>query len=155
MDEEEFASLDDCISMTGNYLHHADFGPDYVCDIYHTEHVTCSGFDLNTAVNSYCLSPQCMIKDQDYEALHPYLLWLSIDHIKHTLATFMQWFCNAYCIPFHKHFNSCFLAANVSIIMNPLLLTLCSPMSLCEEVMPRLPRHLLGIILITLMSMGF
>ena len=55
-----------------------------------------------------------MIKNQDYEALHPYLLWLPIDCIKHTLATTTQWFCNAYHIPFCKHFKSHFLAANVS-----------------------------------------
>ena len=36
--------------------------------------------------------PQCMIKDQDYEALCPSLLWLPIDHIKQTLATTTQWF---------------------------------------------------------------
>ena len=46
-----------------------------------------------------------MIKDQDYEALHPYVLWLPIDHIKHTQAPATKWFCNAYCIPFHKHFK--------------------------------------------------
>ena len=28
-----------------------------------------------------------MIKDQDYEALCPCLLWLSIEHIKHMLTT--------------------------------------------------------------------
>ena len=49
-----------------------------------------------------------MIKDQDYEALCPYLLWIPIDHIKQTLATTSQWFCCAYHIPFHNHFKSCF-----------------------------------------------
>ena len=70
-------------SMTGNYLHHDDYGPDYVCDVYRNECVIHSGFHLNKTNNSYCLSPQHMIKDQDYEALCPYLLWLSIDHIQH------------------------------------------------------------------------
>ena len=37
-----------------------------------------------------------MIKDQDYEALHQYLVWLPIDHIKQTLATTTQWFHIAY-----------------------------------------------------------
>ena len=67
--------------MTGHYLHHNDYGPNYVCDVYHNECVTCSGFDLNTTDNSYHLSPQHTIKDQDYEALAPtyyhYLLTIS------------------------------------------------------------------------------
>ena len=50
-DEEEFASLNECTSMAGSYLHYNDYGPDYVCDIHHNEHVTCSGFDLNTTDN--------------------------------------------------------------------------------------------------------
>ena len=45
------------------------------------------GFDLNTANNSYCFSPQHLIKDQDYETLCLYLIWLPINHIKRTLAT--------------------------------------------------------------------
>ena len=55
-----------------------------------------------------------MIKDQDYEALCPYLLSLPIDHIKHILITTTKWFCNVYHIPFHKYFKSCFPAANIS-----------------------------------------
>ena len=114
INEEEFASLDECTSMTGSYLHHDDYGPDYICDVNHNECVTCLGFDLSTADNSYCLSPQCMIKDQDYEALQPYLLCLPIDCIKHTIGTTTQGFCNAYHIPFCKHFKSHFPATNVS-----------------------------------------
>ena len=55
-----------------------------------------------------------MTKDQDYEALCPYLLWLPIDHIKHTLNSTTQWFHNVYCIQFCKHFKSCFPATNSS-----------------------------------------
>ena len=65
IDEEEFASLDDHTSMTGNHLHHNDYGPDYVHDVYHNEFVTHSGFDLNTTDNPYHLSPQHVHKDQD------------------------------------------------------------------------------------------
>ena len=114
MNEEEFSSLDDHTCMTGNYLHHDDYGPDYVYDVYHNDCVTRSGLDCNTPDNSYHLSPQCILKDQDDEALHPYLLWLPIECIKHTLTTMTQWFCNAYCILFHKQFKSHFPAANVS-----------------------------------------
>ena len=60
-----------------------------------------------------------MIKDHDYEALCPYLLWLPIDHIKHTLATTTKRFHNVYCIPFHKHFKSHFPAANISCHNEP------------------------------------
>ena len=120
IDEEEYASLDDHRSVTGNYLHHDNYGPDCIWDVYHNEHVTCSGFDLNTADNSYHLTAQCMIKDQDYKALCPYQLWLPLDHIKHTLATTTQWFHNAYHIPFHKHFKSNFPAANVSCHNEPI-----------------------------------
>ena len=76
--------------MTGSYLHYDNYGPDHICGIYHNECVSCSGLDLNTTDNCSHLSPQHLIKDQDYEALHPYLLWLPIDHIKHTLATTTQ-----------------------------------------------------------------
>ena len=114
--------------MTGNYLHHDDYGPDYVCDVYHNECVTCSGFDFNTPDNSYHLSPQCILEDQDYEALHPYLLWLPIECVKHTLATTTQWFCNAYCI---NTLNPTSQLPMFPIAMSLLLLTLCSLMSLC------------------------
>ena len=67
--------------MTGSYLHHDGYGPGYICDVYHNEHINCSGFDLNTEDNSYHVSPQHMIKDQKYEVLYPYLLWLPIDHL--------------------------------------------------------------------------
>ena len=60
-----------------------------------------------------------MIKDQDYETLCQYLLWLPIDCIKHTLITTTQWFCNVYHIPFHKHFKSCFPASNVFCCNEP------------------------------------
>ena len=73
-----------------------------------------SGFDLNAADNSYLYLPQCMIKEQDYEALYPYLLWLPIDCIKHMLTTSTKWFCNVYGSPFHKHFKSHFPASNVT-----------------------------------------
>ena len=53
IDEDEFTSLDDCPSVTGNYLHHNDYGPDYISDGYHNKHVSCSGLDLITADNSY------------------------------------------------------------------------------------------------------
>ena len=52
----------------------SSYGPDYVSDVYHNKQVHHSGFDLNTTDNTYCLSLQCMIKDQDYEALCPSLL---------------------------------------------------------------------------------
>ena len=104
INEEEFASLDECTFATGSYLHHDGYGPNYVCDVYRNEHVTSLGFDLDTAENSNHLSPQCMIKNHDYEPLCPYLLWLPIDCIKHNQATTTQWFCNAYHIPFHKQF---------------------------------------------------
>ena len=61
-----------------------------------------------------------MIKDQDYEALWPYLLWLPTDCIKYTLATTTQWFHNAYHIPFSKHFKSCFPAANICCHNEPI-----------------------------------
>ena len=110
-----------------NYFHHNDYGPSKVCDVYHIEHVTHSGFDLSITDNSYCLSPQHMIKDQDYEALCPYVLLLPIDHIKHTLSTTTQWLHSAYCIPIHKHFKCCFLAANVSCHNEPIATdTVCS-----------------------------
>ena len=101
IDEGHFTSFGEHTYMTGSYLHHDSYGPNYICDIYHTEEVNHSGFDLNTTDDSYCLSPQCMIKDQDYEELCPYLLWLSIICIKHMLTTTTQWFHNAYHIPFH------------------------------------------------------
>ena len=74
IDEEDFSSFDDHISVTGSYLHHNDYSPDYICDVYHHECVMCSGFHLNTTDNSYDFSPQYMIKDQDSEALHLDLL---------------------------------------------------------------------------------
>ena len=97
--------------MTGSYLHHDDCCPNYICDVYHNECVTHSRFDLNTTDNLYHLSPQLMLKDKDYEALQHYLLWLPIDC---TLDTTTQWLCNAYHIPFCKHFKSCFPADSVS-----------------------------------------
>ena len=112
-------SFDACTSVTGLYLHHDDYAHDYICDIYHNAYINCSGFDLNTANASYCLSSQCLTKDQDYQALHPYLLWLPIDHIKHTLGTSTQWLHNTYCIPFCKHFKSCFPAVNISHCNEP------------------------------------
>ena len=125
--DEDFASFDECTSTSGSSLHQNNYGSDYICIVYHNEHVTHSGFDLNTTDNSYHVSPQHMIKDPDYEALHPYLLCLPIDHIKHTLhsgflmhTTFQ--FTNILChIPI--------LPASL-IIMNQSPLTLCSPMSL-------------------------
>ena len=84
IDEEDFTSFDECMSVSRSYLHHNDYDPDYICNVYHNECITCSGCDHNTADNSYYFSPQCMIKDQDYVALCLYLLWLPIDHMKHT-----------------------------------------------------------------------
>ena len=43
IDDEDFTSFDDCTSVTGSYLHHDDYGPDYICDICHNEHGTCLG----------------------------------------------------------------------------------------------------------------
>ena len=100
--------------MTGSYLHHNDYGPDHICDVYHNECVAHSGFELKTTDNSYHLSPQHLIKNQYFDSLCPYLLWLPIDNIKHTLAMTTQWLCNAYHIPFCKHFQSHFPVANVS-----------------------------------------
>ena len=71
-----------------------------------------------------------MVKDQDCEALHPNLVWVPIDHIKHTLATTTQWLHNAYCIPFHKHLNPACQLQMVPVVLNPSLLTLCSLMNL-------------------------
>ena len=50
IDEEEFTSFDQCTSMTGTYLDHDSYSHDYICNVYHNEHMNCSGFDLNTAV---------------------------------------------------------------------------------------------------------
>ena len=79
IDEEEFISFDEHTSVTGSYLHHDDYGPNCICDVYHNEHITCLCFDLNTADNSYSyhLSPLCLIKD--YDALCIYILWLPIN----------------------------------------------------------------------------
>ena len=109
IDDEDFTSFDECTSATGSYLHHDYYGPNYICDIYHNECITCLGFDLNTTHNSYHLSPQHLIKDQDYEALHPYLLWLPIDHIRHTLDKVVLQ-CRSH--PILQ--KSCFPATNVS-----------------------------------------
>ena len=35
INEEEFTSLNECTSMTGSYLHHDDYVPNYICDVYH------------------------------------------------------------------------------------------------------------------------
>ena len=35
INEEEFTSLNECASTTGSYLHHDDYGPNFVCNIYH------------------------------------------------------------------------------------------------------------------------
>ena len=48
--DEDFTSSDECTPMTGSYLYHNDYGPDYVCDVYQNEHVTHLGFDLSTAI---------------------------------------------------------------------------------------------------------
>ena len=119
INDEDFTSFDDCTSVTGPYLHHDDYGPNYFCDVYHNDCVTHSGLDVNTGDNSCHFPPQCMIKDQDYEALHLYLLWLPMDHIKYTLTTTTQWFHNMYCIPFHKYFKSRFPATNISCHDDP------------------------------------
>ena len=87
INDEDCTSFDEHTSKTGSYLHHDDYDPNYICDVYHNDCVTCSGFDLNATDKSSCSSPQSMIKDQDYEALYPYLLWVPIDHFKHTLAS--------------------------------------------------------------------
>ena len=80
IDKDDFTSFDEHTSVTESYLHCNDYGPDYICDVYHNDCVLYSGIDLNTSNNSkeYHFSPQHMIKDQDYEALHPYLLWLPL-----------------------------------------------------------------------------
>ena len=57
IDEEELVSFDECTSVVGLYLHHDSYSPDYICDVYHNKHMNCLGFDLNTADNSYHLSP--------------------------------------------------------------------------------------------------
>ena len=46
--------------------------------------------------------------------LHPYLLWLPIDHTKHALTTTTQRFHKAYHIPFCKHNKLCFPATSIS-----------------------------------------
>ena len=114
-----------------NYFHHNDYGPSYVCDVYHIEHVTHSGFDLSITDNSYCLSPQHMIKDQDYEALCPYVLLLPIDHIKHTLATTTQCYTVHIASQSINTLNAASWLPTFPVIMNQLLLTLCALMSLC------------------------
>ena len=131
IDEEDFTSFDECTSMTGTHVHHDNYNPNYVCDVYHNEQVKFLGFNLNTAHNSNSLSPQCMIKDQDYEALCPYLFWLPFDCIKHMLAFTTQWF--QICITFLFASISSYLSLlpTSPIIMNLLPLTLCSSMSLC------------------------
>ena len=149
IDEEEFTSVDECTPMTGIYQHHDRYGPNYICDLYHNECMNCLGFDLNTADNSYPLSSQCMIKDQDYEALCPYLLWLSIDHIKQMLVTTTQWFHNTYHIPFHKHCKSCFTTANVNQWNEPVATDTMFSDEPVRKVMPHLHRFSLGAILST------
>ena len=52
IDEEAFIFFNECTSVTRSYLHHNDYGPNYVCDVYHNECVTCLGFDLITVNNS-------------------------------------------------------------------------------------------------------
>ena len=41
INEEELASLDECTSVTGSYLHHDDYDSSYICGVYHNAHVTC------------------------------------------------------------------------------------------------------------------
>ena len=33
INDEDFTSFDECTSVTGSYLHHDGYGPDYVCDV--------------------------------------------------------------------------------------------------------------------------
>ena len=54
INDEDFTSFDDICDWT--YLYHDDYGPDYICDVYHNEHVTRSGLDVNTSNNSYHFS---------------------------------------------------------------------------------------------------
>ena len=51
IDEEDNTSFDECTSMTGTYLHHDQYSPNYRCDVYHNVCVNHSGFDLNTTDN--------------------------------------------------------------------------------------------------------
>ena len=37
IDKEILHLFDECTSVTGTYLHHDSYGPDYVCDVYHNE----------------------------------------------------------------------------------------------------------------------
>ena len=41
IDEEEFASFDECTSMTRIYLHHDSYSPSYICEVYHNEQMNC------------------------------------------------------------------------------------------------------------------
>ena len=41
VEEEELPSFDEHISVTGMYLYHDSCIPDYVCDVYHNEHMNC------------------------------------------------------------------------------------------------------------------
>ena len=120
IDEKDFTSFDNAhLQPEHIYIHCESYGPDDVCDVYHNKQVNHLGFDLNTANNSNHLSLQSMIKNQDYEALCPYLLWLPIDHIRHMLASTTQQLHNAYHIPFHKHFKSHFPATNITCYNEP------------------------------------
>ena len=37
INDEDFASFDQRTSATGSYLHHDDYGPNCMCDVYHNE----------------------------------------------------------------------------------------------------------------------
>ena len=85
VDEENFVSFDECTSMTRTYLHHDSYSPNFVWDVYHNECMNYSGFDSNTGDNTWYSCPQCLLNEQDYKVLCPYLLWLHIACIKQTL----------------------------------------------------------------------
>ena len=125
-DEEDFTSFDEQPSATGSYLHHNDYGPDHVCDVYHNEHVTYMGFDPNTANNSCHFSPQHMIKNQDYEALHPscsgyLLIVLNIPSLLQPSG-----------FETHIAFHFANILSHVSLLPVSLIVMSLSPLTLCS-----------------------
>ena len=119
IDEEEFVSFDECTTVTWTYLHYDSYGPVDVCDVYHNAHMNCLGFDLNTADNTYHLSLNVLLRVR----IMRYCAHTSYSYLLIMLNKCLQLLPSgsAYCIPFCKHFKSCFLQPMPAITTNPLL----------------------------------
>jgi len=59
------------------------------------------------------------VKEPNYEALRACFAWAPLDVIKKTFAVTTQYARNVYCLPFRKHFKSCFPALNVHRCQEP------------------------------------